>query len=287
MQLSKANKNPPLRPEQLIMFVAGVLLLASGLIHVVIWVVDGSSLSGPVSWRKPILFGFSAGVTVISLAWVAGKMKRHVSDLWMLPLFSAAMLIEVGLITMQQWRGVASHFNRSTPFDANVLSWIEYLIIFASLVIAALTWRSFGQLATNRDMALAIRGGMSLLLFACLFGFVMVGYGNYRVAMGYAPEIFGAAGVMKFPHGMPIHAIQYLPVLSWLLRKLGLEAPDRRFAIGCALASIVSFTAFSLLQTFTGRARFDVTLLSGSLLVVSILFVAPLVQGVFRRTFHS
>jgi hypothetical protein len=265
------------------MFIAGGLLLTSGFGHILIWLADGSSLSGPVSLRKPILFGISAGITLISLGWGAGKIKYHISDCVMLPLFSAAMLIEVGLITMQQWRGVASHFNRSTPFDATVLSWIEYLIVFVSLVIAVLTRRSFGQLTTRRDMALAIRGGMSLLLFACLFGFVMVGYGNHRVSVGRAPEIFGTAGVMKFPHGMPIHAIQYLPILSWLLRRVGVPENDRLFAIGCALASMVSFSAFSLVQTFTGRARFDVTWYSGPLLVVSILLIVPPIWKFLRQ----
>jgi hypothetical protein len=65
-----------------------------------VWLIDGGSLSGPISWRKPILFGFSAGVTVLSMGWGVGKMTRWLMDFPLLALFSAAMLVEVGLITL-------------------------------------------------------------------------------------------------------------------------------------------------------------------------------------------
>lgn len=64
------------------------------------------------------------------------------------------MLAEVGLITIQQWRGVPSHFNRSTDFDATILLWIEGLILFATLVIADLTWGSFLSISESPDMKL-------------------------------------------------------------------------------------------------------------------------------------
>lgn len=247
-----------LRSEQLVLFVVGGLLLASGVLHCLVWLAEGGSLAGPVSWRKPILFGFSAGVTVLSTGWLMGKLPRRIGDSLLLSSFAIVMLFEVGLITLQQWRGVASHFNRETPFNSAILTSIEALIFFATLVIVDLTLRSFGRLQTNADMALAIRGGMTLLLFSCLLGFVLVGYGNQRVAQGLAPEVYGAAGVMKFPHGMPMHAIQFLPLLVWALRKLGVAESSRLRSTTYALAAIVAITAFSLIQTFSGRARFDV-----------------------------
>jgi hypothetical protein len=180
------------------------------------------------------------------------------------------MAVEVGLITLQQWRGVPSHFNRSTPFDASVLFWIESFILFVTIVIADLTWRCFRPLPTRPDMTLAIRGGMALLLFSCLLGFVLVAHGNHQVTLDRPPEVFGDAGVMKFPHGTPMHAIQFLPILAWLLRKLQAEEKRRIQAVAGALASVLALTAFSLLQTFTGHARFDFGWLSGLVLAVSV-----------------
>lgn len=217
---------------------------------------------------------------MLSLGWLVGKLKHRFGDGLLLSGFSLAMTAEVALITMQQWRGVPSHFNRATDFDSAVLFGVESLILFATIVICELTRRCFQDHVTNAsDMRLAIRGGMSLLVFACLLGFVLVAYGNSRMAVDADPGIYGKAGVMKFPHGVPIHAIQFLPALAWCLRRFDIGEEDRRFAVGCSLISIVSFTAFSLLQTFSGRSRFDVMWTSGLLLLISVvLVVAPLLR---------
>lgn len=270
------------RPEQGVMYFAGALLVLSGLFHIFVCAIDGGSLSGDISWRKPILFGFSAGATMLSLGWLVGKLKPRFGDGLLFAAFSAAMLAEVGLITMQQWRGVASHFNRTTPLDANVLGWIEGLIFFATIVIADLTYRSFGSLKTSPDMKLAIRGGTALLLFACLLGFVLVGHGNYQQSIGQHPGTYGDAGVMKFPHGMPIHAIQFFPLLAWCLTKLRVKERVRLAAVRYAVLSIVAFTTFSLTQTFSGRARFDVGWVSGFTLVLSIGLMAMPIAVVVR-----
>lgn len=269
------------------LFGVGAILVGSGVFHVVIAILDGGTWSGDVSWRKPILFGFSAGATMISLGWVASKVRPRRGDSVLFAAFSFAMLAEVGLITLQQWRGVPSHFNRSTAIDATILMWIEGLILFATVVIADLTWRSFSRLTATRDMTFAIRSGMALLLFACLLGFVLVGYGNHQRSIGRPPGIYGQAGVMKFPHGMPIHAIQFFPVLAWSLYQLGASDVVRFRAVCFAIWSMLWFTIFSLIQTFSGRARFDVGWISALVLSASCVFltvpVFALVSSVFKR----
>ncbi len=270
-----------IRPEQWILFCAGAILVLSGCLHGLVWLADGSSWSGAVSWRKPILFGLSAGATLISLGWVVGKLPRRRTDVVQMGLLGGAMLIEVGLITWQTWRGVASHFNRATPFDETVLLGIEGLIVLVTLLIADLTWRCWQPLPTTRDMALAIRGGMGLLVLACLFGFILVAYGNARVARGQPPELFGRAGVMKFPHGMPLHTIQQLPILAWVLRRAHVSETRRWQAVWAVLLAILLLTLYSLLQTFTGRARFELwwgsaipLLLASGLMLLPVFAVA-------------
>ncbi len=275
-QLSLAQKNG-VRPEQRMLFVVGAMLVLSGMVHVAVWLASDSSWSGAVSWRKPILFGFSAGATLISLGWVAGKLRRRRTDGVLLSLLGLAMLAEVGLITLQQWRGVASHFNRSTSFDATVLLGIEGLIVFVTLIIVDLTCRCFQPLPTSRDMRLAIRGGMGLLLLACLLGFVLVAYGNHQMTAGLPPETFGRAGVMKFPHGMPLHAIQQLPILAWVLRRAHVAEFRRWQAVLAGLVALILLTLFSLLQTFTGRDRFELWWVSAiPLCLASVLLLVPL-----------
>lgn len=273
-------------PGQRVAYTVALILILSGAVHVVVWLVDKGPWEGSVSWRKPILFGFSAGVTVFSIGWLTGKIRSLKGDNLLTILFALAMLIEVGLITMQVWRGVPSHFNSSSPFDALVLNWIEGLILFATGVIGYLTLRSFGNLRASCDMRLAIRSGMLLLLFACLFGLFMVNYGNSRVAKGQSPEVFGARGVMKFPHGMPIHAIQYLPLIAWSLNRLGAGDRERFRSVTFALASIVAFTAYSLIQTFAGRARFELNAASATVLFGSAFLLAIPALGILNAIRH-
>ncbi len=72
------------RSLQRFAYAAAVLLLLSSAFHVIVYAVDGGPWAGPVSWRKPILFGFSFGVTLASLGWAAGRMRLTRRAGWLL-----------------------------------------------------------------------------------------------------------------------------------------------------------------------------------------------------------
>jgi hypothetical protein len=182
----------------------------------------------------------------------------------------------VGLITLQTWRGVPSHFNVNTAFDAFVNYTIDALISIVTLAILVMAVRSFGGLpgkrgALPRDMVIGVRAGMVLLLVSCLFGFWMLWYGTQRLAVGQSPELYGAAGVVKFVHGTPMHAIQILPLTSWLLLRRSVGKVWRVRAIGALAAGLVLLSIFAAVQTFAGRARLDVDAVSGVLLAVGLV----------------
>ena len=67
---------------------AGFVLIFSGLVHSLAWLVTGESWDGPLSIRKPILFGISTGVTLISLGWVQHKIRPAKYDAIINPLFA-------------------------------------------------------------------------------------------------------------------------------------------------------------------------------------------------------
>lgn len=261
---------------QRLLYISGALLVLSGLIHVGVWFVLGGDWEGPVSWRKPILFGISTGLTVLSVGWIYPKLKSRKRDSFLCGLFGLAMVAEVALITIQQWRGVASHFNHTTPLNTLIESWMTYLIIFATVVLVEITRRCFVGLNAPSDLKLAILGGMAFLIVSCLIGFLILIYGNSRAALGADPSIFGRAGVTKFPHGVAIHAIQLFPLNCWLLLKFGVPLKQRTRLIGCLIASISAFLLFSLAQTLDGKARFDLTFSGTFLLIASLLFLVPL-----------
>ncbi len=241
--------------------------------------VLGGAWEGSVSWRKPILFGVSTGLTVLSIAWFYSKLRPRKWDSYLCGLFGFAMVAEVALITIQQWRGVGSHFNHTTPLNSLIESWMTYLIIFATLVLAEFTRRCFVSLNAPSDLKLAIRGGMAFLIVSCLIGFIILNYGSSQAAIGADPSTFGRAGVTKFPHGVAIHAIQLFPLVCWLLLKLGIPVERRTRLIGYLIASTTTFLLFSLTQTLDGRARFDLTLSGTLLLIISFFCLLPLLTA--------
>nr|WP_240930062.1 hypothetical protein [Streptomyces coryli] len=95
--------------------------MVAGVFHFGVFLVDGGAWAGPVSWRKPTTFGLSFGLTLISVAWVTSYLRMgERARNWLLGIFAADCVVEVGGITLQAWRGVPSHFNRETGFNSAV-----------------------------------------------------------------------------------------------------------------------------------------------------------------------
>jgi hypothetical protein len=109
------------------------------------------------------------------------------------------------------------------------------------------------------DMLLAARAGMVFLVISCGLGIWVSVNGDLRVAAGLEPERYGAAGVPKFPHGAAIHAIQWLPAIAWATRRAGFTPATRRRLVLAATLATAAMLVFSLVQTLTGHARFDVS----------------------------
>lgn len=263
--------------------ISGLILVASGFVHFGIWSVSGTSWSGEVSWRKPTLFGISGGITLVSMAALLPKLALRRRDPYMAIILSISMLFEVGLISLQQWRGVASHFNESTAFDARVDLAITLLICVVTMALLDFGIRCFGPMSGTSDTKLAWRGGIAFLLISCAIGFVILVYGHLRSAEGQDPTVYGTAGVVKFPHGMAIHTIQSLPCIVWFLAALRVPEADRFRVVRSLIISMIFLMGYSVLQTLAGRDRGDVTPLSLGLLIFAVLSLAPAAPAVYRR----
>lgn len=265
------------------------LLFASGVFHAALYAIQGASWEGPLSLRKPTLFGISGGMTVLSITWLMTQLRRQKFDRWIANTFALALVIEVGLITLQYWRGQASHFNHSTGFNMLIELGMLGLILFATVQLMYLTVRTAWLRDIDPGMAVAIRGGMCLLLLSCGLGIATSVLGEINIAAGRSAEYWGKAGVLKFPHGAALHAIQLLPLIAWIARYVGAMNRDRivRFALG----SQVLFLVYSGWQTSRGLDRFEwntigVCLLASSLFL-GILAAVPMFRGLFAMRSHG
>ncbi|MFI5658851.1 hypothetical protein ACIA8D_09115, partial [Streptomyces sp. NPDC051684] len=128
---------PIRRPAERLCHATGAALVASGLMHLVVLGVDGGPWNGPVSWRKPITFGLSFGLTLMAVTWVTSYLKVGARlRTTLLVVFAADCVLEVAGITLQAWRKVPSHLDMETTFDSAVSM---SLAVGGGILVALLT----------------------------------------------------------------------------------------------------------------------------------------------------
>ena len=254
----------------------GAVLVASGLFHLTLLWVTSAEWNGPLSPRKPALFGVSAGVSVWSIAWVLTKIYPWRHDRFLENLMANCLLLEVGLITLQYWRGVPSHFNHGNMIDATIETAMLGFILVVTVGIGCLAWRARRLPPMADALAIAIRAGLWLLLASCGLGLFVTIAGEINVSHGRSSEIWGRAGVLKYPHGAALHAIQVLPIFYALLNWL--RVPSAAWLLRSAVAAHILFMSHALWQTLHGRERLDVDLVGGiTLAAAGLLILLPTV----------
>ncbi len=237
---------------------AGLFLIALGVFHIAIQILFPRQWESQIGWRKPILFGVSTGATLLSLAWVAPFIRVKAQNLIARTIALLACL-EVLIITAQTWRGVPAHFNNGAPIDQMLTNSVDAMLVVITLSIFYLTFKTlwFRAAPENSDYLLAARHGMIYLSLACVFGFATAIYGNLAAAANANPELIQPRGVLKFVHGMPLHAIQILPLWALALNFLQIKLARRTISIWCASGSIFTATVYAAWQTVNGWARFE------------------------------
>lgn len=223
----------------------GALLVGAGVFHFVVLLVTGGSWGGPVSFRKPMTFGLSFGLTLIAVAWVTSYLElRPRTRAWLLGTFAADCVVEVIGITVQAWRKVPSHFNVSTPFDRLVAMSLAVggavlVAVLGAFAVIALRSRING----GRDLRLALRVGWAFMLLGLGVGVAMIVKGEilYRTA---SPEIaYATAGSLKPVHAVGLHAILVLPLIAEGTRRmLGWDEHRRYRAVVAGTALYVAAT---------------------------------------------
>ncbi|MET9145499.1 hypothetical protein [Streptomyces sp. NPDC004042] len=233
-----------LRPVERLCHITGLLLVVSGLVHLLVLAVDGGPWDGPVSWRKPITFGLSFGLTLIALTWVTSYLR--VADrrrTALLAVLAADCVVEVGGITLQAWRRVPSHLNMETPFDTAVSMTLAVgggvlVVLLTVFAVASFRHRPAGP----AGMPLALRSGFAVLLVALASGAAMIARGVVLTRTGHQEAAYHSTAPLKPLHGVGLHAVLVLPALALLLSRTSWAERTRRrivaAAVGCYAAAV-------------------------------------------------
>jgi hypothetical protein len=186
---------------------------------------------------------------------------------------------ETLLIDLQQWRGVASHFNYATAFDTTVFSLMGIFIGIVAIGIAILAARSFGRVSGPPSTALAIRAGMVFLLLGqVLGGMILANQFGTNGPLANA-SIVGLAGELKVPHALALHGLQVLVVLALILERTRVSAGAGVIAVAMCAGGYMLLLVAATLQTFAGLGPLALTPLT----LLATLVGAALVAGPYLR----
>ena len=281
------------RGYQRLAYLVGAGLIVIGLAHAGMWAVAGGSASGPLSWRKPTTFGTSFGLTTLTLGWVGGYLPVRPRLGWTAAgLLCAATSYEVAWVVVQHARGTPAHFNDTTPLDERLFVLGAVMVAVAIAVIAAMTLAAFVRTTAPAPMALAIRWGLVGLLAAQASGVWMLLHGLALLDADADPvtqsmSTYGAAGSLKFAHAVPMHAIQVLAVLAWLLSLSGLPQRRQSQLVAVAVVGYAGLFGVALGRTTAGLAPVGLRDASTlGYLLAAVLLALPAVTVIAATAHH-
>ncbi|HEV8571189.1 MAG TPA: hypothetical protein VGQ92_29540 [Actinoplanes sp.] len=244
----------PITAQQRFLWWCGTLLLASGAVHAVVAAVDWAPWWGAVSWRKPVVFGMSLGLLAWSAVWVMRQLPVRRWGWLPAGLLGGGSVVELIAITMQRWRGEASHFNYRTSFDAAVWALMSRAIILVALALAVLLVWSLVQFRGTPAARIAAVVGLAAMMVSGYIGYGMAAVGEAAAAAtGQAPAtiVFGAAGSAKLAHALGMHGLQVLGVLAI---GLGIRPPSTRTQVGLMILAAAGYTSVFAAVTATAYA---------------------------------
>ncbi|SFR47260.1 hypothetical protein [Halogeometricum limi] len=280
--------------SQRIGYGVGAVLVTSGLVHLGIHLASGTPWAGAVSWRKPTTFGLSFGATLLTVTFLRTFLSRvpRLVDATLVAL-AVACAGEVAGATLQRWRGVPSHFNEATPFDATVWTAMGALIGVVGLCILVFTIVSLVGTEGSSSLRLAVR----LAFFALLAGQV-TGAAIVQNADTMSPDerferaaVVEPAGDLKLVHAATLHAAQLFPAFALVAATV--DWSERRrfrtlvvvgvgYAVVCGVLAAQAGGGLAVTDLGTESA---VVLLAGVVLVgASVLSLAGAVAGGQRRS---
>jgi hypothetical protein len=247
----------------------------------VLMAIDPRQLMGASVWLKPAKFAASIALTAATLA----VLLRHVRlparagrRLVAIIAYTAAM--EQVIITFQAARGLPSHFNASSAFNAALFTTMGIGIATMTIAVGVVAWFAFRQRYQDRALGWGIRLGFAVMLAGSAVGGIMPRPTPAQIeshTAGRPTPIVGAhavgvpdggpglpitrwsteGGDLRVPHFIGLHALQLLPLAGWWLgRRARRGATDAaRAARLTAIAGVgyAGLLAVTLAQALRGQ----------------------------------
>ncbi len=257
---------------------AGMLMLLGLVASLIGVLVDPTVITGAPAWLKPAKFYISLATYCFTLIWllsfVTGRPRLVGLIAW---ITVVGFVIELAVISLQVARGVGSHFNTATLFDAAIYSLMGATITvvwMTSVLLAVLLLR---QRMPDTTLAWGLRLGVLLAVVGIGIAFLMTSPRPEQLAAAQAGQGMplagahsvglkdGAAGLpilnwstiggdLRVPHFIGIHAMQVLPLVAFAVDRTRLRGGSRVSLVVIAGAAYGGLIALLTWQALRGQS---------------------------------
>jgi hypothetical protein len=217
--------------------------------------INPIEFKGTNAWHKPLKFALSIGILSWTMGWYSGYLPpgRGITVAnWIIVITLAFEVLYIGL---QASRGMASHFNQTTPLYSTLYVFMALAASGTTLAVGYMGLQFFtGSFPDLPDYYLwSIRLGIVLFVIFSFEGFAM----GSRLAHTVG-AIDGGKGLpflnwslsygdLRIAHFIGMHAIQVLPLLAWYILK------DIKLTVGAFLV-YGTLAVFLLVQALRGHS---------------------------------
>jgi hypothetical protein len=230
-------------------------MAALALVTVVLAVVDQRELLGAPLWFKPLKFSLSITLYGAALAWMLARLPGR--GMWRAGwIITAGVALEMVIIVGQAARGVRSHFNDDSAFDAALFAIMGATITVVWLATVAIALRFLRERSDDRVTTSAVRLGLLVGLAGMAVGFLISANGSHAVGVpDGGPGLFlvgwsTTGGDLRIGHFVGMHALQLLPLLAAGLAALRPGRLDETARVRIVQIVGAGYAAFVVLVTW-------------------------------------
>jgi hypothetical protein len=255
----------------------GLLMLPALAIAIAGLLIDPRIITDAPAWLKPVKFAVSIAIYVFTLAWaftlIPGWRKTRRVVGWATAI---TMVLEFAIIALQAYRGTTSHFNFSTPLNGVLFIIMGVAIVAQTLISIAVAVAFWRQPFEDTAMGWALRLGMIITIVGALSAGFMTHPTAAQLAAEHAGQgmpIMGAHtvgapdggpglsgtgwsiehGDLRIPHFIGLHALQVLPLIAFVMRRLRLSSDTRVRLTLTAAGSYFTLIVLLLVQALRGQ----------------------------------
>jgi hypothetical protein len=256
----------PLRIDRLLRSLVWLYVPVSVVLAIAM-VVDGKMLLGESVWVKPLKFSISIGLNGAAFVWLLRRVGR--SRLRTIAAWAAGvgLAVEQVLITMQASRGVRSHFNTDTGFDATVYAWMGNFVGVVWLATLAMAITVTRRPVQDRVLRRVTIAGTWLVLLGASVGFLLVAAQKHSIGGTDGGPILPFVGWnrnvgdLRPAHFVGLHALQALIAIAWSTGRQKWPTERRAQLVAGASAAIGVTCVGLVVQALASRPVTSITTL--------------------------